>query len=355
MNQFDLQLFADPEPSPAPSEPTPQENTDPPTEPEQPKTDPPAEEQKPTEPEKPDYSKLGDMSIDQQYDFMKKNGILGDNKPEPKEKPAEESKPAETVKPADPNKARDEPPKQEEQEIEITINGQLQKVKPSEISKIIADQRREIDATIAAIKVNQAKPQPPADKPQDKTQGEYQQAVAQAEKNLGINPGEFNQFDPAHNFALQKVIAQENVQQTEKQAVQAEINDFVYTAQADPLTPQIDANFNKYLFQMGGESAEGAKKAQGIMLAQQRFYNGQATKSDITSLKSHWNYVKEQLSKPAQPKPQPPAKPKPEPPKTEQPGTGKAADNNYKIDYGKLGHARPQDQLSMLKKAGFLK
>ncbi len=352
LNTFDLQLFADPESAPA--EPAPQENTDPPSESEQPKIEPPTEEQKPVEPEKPDYSKLGTMDTQDQYDYLKQMGVFGDKPVEPDKKI--EDKPEEKpTEPAENIKSRDEPPKQEEPEIEITLNGQRQKVKPSEIEKIVSDQRRELDAVLAAAKVQQASSQPADKKPQEKAQDEYHQAISQAEKDLGINPGEFNQFDPTHNFALQKVIAKTNTQQNERQAVQSEITDFVRTAQADPLTPQIDASFDTYLFKLGSESPEGAKKAQDIIFARQRFFNKQATKADTALLKEHWNYVKEQLSKPVEKtKPQPVVKPKPEPPKTEQPGTGKAVDNNYKLDYSKLGHAKPQDQLAMLKKAGYL-
>lgn len=353
---FDLQLFAD-EPV---IEPVTEPNTEPEIEPHEPTAElhepetPPEEKKEPTLPEdsKPDYSKLGSMNPDQQYEYLKKAGIFGNKEPDkpPEQKPEEE--PPVKNKPIE--KARDEPnPDVGEQAIEVNIGGQSRKVKPSELAKLIADQRRELDAMNAAIKVQQqTNPQAGNQtKPADNVQNEYQQAIAQAEISLGIKAGDFNQFDPAHNFALQKVIAQANTRQVERQAVQQEINDFVQTAKQDPLSEKIDNNFDVYLFKLGTESPEGAQKAQSVMLAKQRLFGGQATKADTALLKEHWNYVKQALSKPVD-KPKP-VQPKPEPPKTETPGTGKDSKPQYHLDYSKLGKSNAKQQFEMLKKAGF--
>ena len=203
---------------------------------------------------------------------------------------------------------------------------------------------------MAALKVHQQTQAPAKDKPENTVQNEYEQAVAQAEKELGINPGDFNQFDPAHNFALQKVIARENTQKAERESVDREIAEFAAQAKNDPLTPKIDQNFNVYLFRMAQESPEQANRAMQIMQASNRLQNKQATKADTKLLKEHWEYVKKALSTPAAP-PAPAAPPKPEPPKTETPGQVQAQHNTF--DPHKLRGMNTTQQIAALKKAGF--
>ena len=202
---------------------------------------------------------------------------------------------------------------------------------------------------IAALKVQQQTQAPTKDKPESTVQSEYEQAVAQAERDLGIKPGDFNQFDAAHNFALQKVIARENTQKAERESVDREIAEFVSQAQKDPLTPKIDQNFNVYLFKMAQESPEQANRAMQIMQASNRLQNKQATKADTKLLREHWEYVKKALSTPAAP-PAPAAPPKPEPPKTETPGQVQAQHSTF--DPHKLRGMNTQQQMAALKRAG---
>lgn len=203
---------------------------------------------------------------------------------------------------------------------------------------------------MAALKVQQQTQAPAKDKPENAVQSEYEQAVAQAERDLGIKPGEYNQFDPAHNFALQKVIARENTQKAERESVDREIAEFAAQAKNDPLTPKIDQNFNVYLFKMAQESPEQANRAMQIMQASNRLQNKQATKADTKLLKEHWEYVRKALSTPAAP-PAPAAPPKPEPPKTETPGQVQAQHSTF--DPHKLRGMNTTQQIAALKKAGF--
>lgn len=203
---------------------------------------------------------------------------------------------------------------------------------------------------IAALKVQQQTQAPTKDKPENTVQSEYEQAVAQAEKELGIKQGDFNQFDAAHNFALQKVIARENTQKAERESVDREIAEFAAQAKNDPLTPKIDQNFNVYLFKMAQESPEQANRAMQIMQAFNRLQNKQATKADTKLLKEHWEYVRKALSTPAA-TPAPAAPPKPEPPKTETPGQVQAQHSTF--DPHKLRGMNTTQQIAALKKAGF--
>ena len=205
---------------------------------------------------------------------------------------------------------------------------------------------------IAALKVQQQTQAPTKDKPENTVQSEYEQAVAQAEKELGIKPGDFNQFDAAHNFALQKVIAQGNAQKAERESVDREIMEFAAQAKNDPITPKIDQNFNVYLFKMAQESPEQANRAMQIMQASSRLQSKQATKADTKLLREHWEYVKKALSTPAAPPAPaaPAAPPKPEPPKTETPGQVQAQHSTF--DPLKLRGMNTQQQMAALKRAG---
>ena len=310
-----------------------------------------------------DYSKLGSMSQQEQLAALSKAGIFGDG-----EKPANKPQdtPQQTETPEQENNAgqgTDQPAKGNEPEFEVVVDGQKVKVKQSELlagyqrqadytrkTQELAEQRRQADAMIAALKVQQQTQAPTKDKPENTVQSEYEQAVAQAEKELGIKPGDFNQFDAAHNFALQKVIAQGNAQKAERESVNREIAEFVSQAQKDPLTQKIDQNFNVYLFKIAQESPEQANRAMQIMQASNRLQNKQATKADTKLLKEHWEYVRKALSTPATP-PAPAAPPKPEPPKTETPGQVQAQHSTF--DPHKLRGMNTTQQIAALKKAGF--
>jgi hypothetical protein len=169
-----------------------------------------------------DYSKLGSMSQDEQLAALSKAGIFGDGD-KPAEKPQDTPQQAETPEyKDDAGQGTNQPTDTNEPEYEVVVDGQKVKVKQSELlagyqrqadytrkTQELAEQRRQADAMMAALKVHQqTAPASQEDKPENDVQSEYEQAVAQAEKELGIKPGDFNQFDAAHNFALQKVIAQ---------------------------------------------------------------------------------------------------------------------------------------------------
>lgn len=311
-----------------------------------------------------DYSKLGSMSQQEQLAALSKAGIFGDGD-KPAEKPQDTPQQAETPEQEQTDGQAEKAPQNEnEPEFEVVVDGQKVKVKQSELlagyqrqadytrkTQELAEQRRQADAMMAALKVHQqTAPESQEDKPENTVKNEYEQAVAQAERELGIKPGEYNQFDPAHNYALQKVIARENTQKAERESVDREIMEFVARAKNDPLTPKIDQNFNVYLFEMAQESPEQANRAMQIMQASNRLQNKQATKADTKLLKEHWEYVKKALSTPATP-PAPAAPPKPEPPKTETPGQVQAQHSTF--DPHKLRGMNTTQQIAALKKAGF--
>ena len=314
-----------------------------------------------------DYSKLGSMSQQEQLAALSKAGIFGDGD-KPAEKPQDTPQQAETPEHKDDaGQGTDQPTETNEPEFEVVVDGQKVKVKQSELlagyqrqadytrkTQELAEQRRQADAMMAALKVHQqTAPASQEDKPENTVKNEYEQAVAQAEKDMGIKPGEYNQFDPAHNFALQKVIARENTQKAERESVDREIAEFAAQAKNDPLTPKIDQNFNVYLFKLAQESPEQANRAMQIMQASNRLQNKQATKADTKLLREHWEYVKKALSTPAAPPATvtTPAPPKPEPPKTETPGQVQAQHSTF--DPHKLRGMNTTQQIAALKKAGF--
>ena len=318
-----------------------------------------AEDTTSTEDNALDYSKLGKMSQEEQLAALKKAGLYGDgDKPadKPQDPPQQQDTPEQKD---DAGQGTDQPADTNEPEYEVVVDGQKVKVKQSELlsgyqrqadytrkTQELAEQRRQVDAMMAALKVHQQTQAPEEDKPA--VHGEYEQAVATAEKTLGIKPGEFNQFDPAHNFALQKVIAQQNAQQETVKEMEQEVAKFAAQAAQDPLTPQIDANFNKYIFEVGQEKPE---KAMALVQAQQRLYAHTLTKADTTLLKEHWEYVKGKLTQPHAAA-QPPA-PKPEPPKTETPGQAQAQ-HRAPLDVKKIGHMSIDQQLAALRRAGIV-
>lgn len=358
---FDLQLFNDGEPAPA-AEAAPQD---------MPPTDPPAEPQNTplaaTPEDSPiDYSELSkSKQPDDQLAFLKKNGFLGQQKPEPPTKPEETPEPPASDDPTD------QPPVVDP-EFEIKVDGEVKKVKQSELVELaqkgadytrktqeLADQRRQLDILLEQQRVGTAA-QPPANqqvKPGQQAEQEYRAVVAQTEKNLGLEPGGFNQFDPVHQFELNKVTLEHNSQQLSRQQMGTRVETFVQQMQQDPVSQQVDANFDTYLYKMGAEGSEGAAKANAIMASKQRFFAGNATMADLDVLEAHWNYVKAALSAPAAPPkatPVPQVKPQVEPPKTETPGSG-AAPTKEKINYKNLGHMKQGDQLAALRKAGYFK
>lgn len=316
----------------------------------------------------PDVKSLGGMSADEQLAYLKKHGYLGNSDDETDEQPAEEQTETQHKDEDDAASAK-APAADDDPEYEITVDGKPLKVKLSELkqgyqrqadytrkTQALADERREVDAMMAALKVKQGaepKESEKKDNPKASVSDDYKAAVAQAERDLGIAPGEFNQFDPEHNFALQRVIVRNSQQQVSKNAVVDEVRNFVAEAQKDPLTPEIDKNFNVYLFELGRQSPEGAQKAMAIAEASQRLQNQQATLKDTKLLREHWNYVREQLTKKAQPQVQEKATPKPEPPKTETPGQTEGK-SRAPFNPHKLSGLSTKQQIAALRRAGFM-
>lgn len=310
-----------------------------------------------------DFQSLSEMSAGDQLAYLRQRGYLDhdadDEKPEQKGEQAGQAK---------------EAPVEDDPEYEITVDGKPVKVKLSELkngyqrqadytrkTQALADERRQVDAMMAALKVKQGTQEPETEKanPEQGVSSDYKAAVAQAEKDLGIAPGEFNQFDPEHNFALQRVIVRNSQQQASQQATQSavieEVRDFVAKAQADPMTPEIDKNYDVYLFKLGQSSPEGAQKAMSIAQAKQRFYNNQATTADTKILREHWDYVRSELMKakaPASATPTTPT-PKPEPPKTETPGQA-AGKTREPFNARKLRGLDTKSQIAALRRAGFM-
>ena len=358
---FDLQLFADEAGAETATEP--QETT------ETSETETQGAESDTSDDTALDYSKLGRMSQDEQFAALKSAGVFGDGKPA--DKPQEPPQQAETTEQEETYGQADSTPQTEtEPEYEVTVDGEKVKVKQSELlsgyqrqadytrkTQELAEQRRQVDAMMAALKVHQqTAPAPEQGKPDNAVKSEYEQAVAQAEKDLGLKAGEFNQFDPQHMFALQRVTsrvnAQQTVQQTAQAQVQQEINQFVAEAQKDPLTPKIDESFNQFAFKLAAESPDGANKCMTIMAARDRFLSNRATPADTKVLKDHWNYVKGQLSKPAEPPVTPAPAEKPEPPKTETPGQT-SAQHKAPVNFNKIKDKSMDDKFAALKAAGY--
>lgn len=316
--------------------------------------------------EAPDYAALGDMSQSEQVAFLRRHGLTGETKeadvPEAEEAPEDDE--AAATDEADSSE-------QEEPAYEVTVDGEKQRVKLSELlsgyqrqadytrkTQALAEERRQVDAMLAALKVEKQKDAGRAADDKAKSGGiqqEYEAAVREAEKMLGIGAGEFNSFDPQHAFALQKVMMEGASRRTAAQEVQSIVQAFAAEAQKDPMSSAIDAHFNQYLFERGAASPEGGKQAARIAEAQGRFMRGQATRADCDVLKEHWEYVRGKLKAQTVPKKEEKVvQDAPVPPKTETPGTGRGAERRAALDVHKLGRMTAGQQLAALKRAGVL-
>ena len=364
--QFDLQLFADEAESAETEVAT--DTAAPETE--DTSAEAPAEESQAEEsaPEAPDYSKLGDMSQSDQLSFLKRHGFVENTAPT-EEKASEPPAKVEENKPQD---AQGEESQAPEPTYEIKVDGETRKVTMQELTNLaqmgadytkktqaLADSRRQVDAMMAALKVQQAAKSQPAQQnaptPADTLKTDYEQAVRLTETRLGLKPGEFNQFDPQHQFALNRIMSEQATQQARESArlagAQEEIRAFVDEANKDPETPEINDNFERFLFALGMSSADGAQKAQRIANAQNNLFAGTASREDCKILRGHWQYVKEQLAREKAAK-KAPTTPKPEPPKTETPGNGKQAAAHAEFDVHKLAGMNTQQQIRFLKQFG---
>jgi hypothetical protein len=353
---FDLQIFAEEEAQEIAPEATPEVTTE--TAPEPQAT---TEQDSQQEPEK----HISEMTDDEQTEYIKKHFLNEGGRPKKEEQPQVEQGQGAT-QPTEP---------QAEPTFEITVQGEKKQVTQSELIKLaqmgedytrktqaLADQRRQFEAQVQQFQQRQQPQQQvqPQVNPSEQMNVQYKQAVAVASHQLGISPEDFNQFDPVHAFALQNVIVRANMQagrqMSERQAVEAEIRDFMTEIQKDPMTQDVNNHFEEYILKRGMESRDGIAAAGAIAEAYSRFNAGTATKRDCAVLKEHWAYVKSQLSK-AQAPVAPPAPPKPPivPPKTETPGVGRSANSGSGVmDVRKLRSLAndPDRQMQYMKSLG---
>lgn len=278
------------------------------------------------------------MGIDDQVARLREYGIFDD---EPGEKDATDEGQG------------DEPPAPQEQTFELTVNGEKKTVTQSEMialaqqgedytrkTQALADERRKLDALMAALQVEQARngaAQPKQTQEQANAQridSEYKAAVAAAERLLGIPAGEFNQFDPQHAFALNQVQAQYNARVQEIRRIDADVNDFLRReVQSDPMKQEIYDALQQQVIRLGSTSPENARRAARIAEAMSRFEKRTMIAEDVPLLKDFWRYTKAELTKAKQPQNN---IPKPTPPRTESPGQGDAKGARQAIDYAKL-------------------
>lgn len=309
-----------------------------------------------------DYSAFGNATADEQLVLLKKHGFYGNQEPptEPKQDTQQEPVSQPQQEPTEPQYYMPE---------EVASIG-IDKLDPSKLpielvpyyksmqadytrkSQDVATQRKQFEAYMAA----QVQPQAQQPDPLKQTEQEYQAVATHVEKELGLNPGEFSPFDPIHQFAFNRVTMQYNSQKLAQHAVETRVNTFIQQAQQDPVSVQVDANFDSYIYKMGAEGPEGVQKANALLIAKQKLFNNTASMRDIDLLEGHWNAVKAALSapKPAKPTPIQQQKPKQEPLKTESPGSSVESPRVH-MDYKKLGNMKQSDQLQALREAGFFK
>ena len=269
-------------------------------------------------------------------------------------------------------KPEQKPEEPEEPTFEITVGGEKKQVTQSELialaqkgedytrkTQALAEQCRQLEAQALQFQqMQQQRQSQPPQNPGDRVKAEYKAAVAIAEKQLGLQPGEFNQFDPEHAFMLQNVIIRANMAQSqqmaERNAIATEIRDFSEEIKKDPMTKQISDAFEEQILRRGLVSPEQGQAAVAVAMAYSRFNQGNPTRQDCRILKEHWAYTKAQLQK-AQKPVTPPVKPIVTPPKTEAPGVGRSASQGGgALDTRKLrGLASdPDKQMAYLKSLG---
>ena len=300
-----------------------------------------------------DLKEIGKLSEspDDQFEALKKAGVFGEK---PQEDPEPEAK--EEAKPAE-----------QPQTHKLKISGEEKEVSYEELIKLaqmggdytrktqeLAAERKRYDellSKVAGQKANEPTPEEVNKNKKSDIEAQYNAAVAEAEKMLGIEAGEFNQFDSTHAFALQQVMMNTNTQKLAQDRLRNEIAEWSQAQAKDPMAQQIDENFDHYIYQMGAQSADGQQKALVILAAKARFMAGNPSKQDCDVLQAHWEYVRSALTaKQAAPAPAPEEK-KPEPPATETPGTGKTANKQQRFNKQKFRSLAnsPDDQLAMLK------
>ena len=301
-----------------------------------------------------DAREIGGMKQDDQFAALKAAGIFGDNadtEPETKPEPKEETKPVE---------------QSEEPMVTVKVDGQEMQVKQSELvagyqrgadytrkTQELAAERKRYNELLEKVAMGKVE-KPEAPKPVDTIKEQYDAATAEVERRLGLQPGDFNQFDSTHAFALQQVQLENNGKQLAQRQLAAEINDFVNQASRDPMAADIDNSFDHFIYKLGAESAEGQQKALVLMASKARFMAGQATRQDTEILKAHWDYVRSALTAKTAAAPITEVKKNVNPPMTEAPGTGKASETRQKLDKKKLRTMNTDSQFETLKRLGIL-
>lgn len=358
---FNLQLFAEgdaPAAEPAPAEPATQEPSP------QPTAQPPAAPQE----DSFDLKAFGSASTDDQIALLKKHGFLGTNNPEPKQTEAPTTEPSLKDEPVGGQPA-EEPQTTEpkpEPEVEIKVNGEVKKVKQSDLVKYaqmgfdytqktqeLAAQRRQLELMMQQQQFNQQQQEPTK-----QVQSEYETIISKVEKDLGLDPGQFNPYEPAHQFAFNQATVEFNNQKIAKQQLVGKFQSLMQEASADPQSQEINTRFDEHIYKLASEGQAGFQKAMAIQQAKARVSQGNFTEQDLGILVQHWNYTKQAINMAQQakavPKPVPQTKPTPVPPKTEAPGNS-IQPPKVRMDYRKLGHMKQSDQIKALKEAGFFK
>ena len=311
---------------------------------------------------KVDLKEIGKIeSEDDKFAALIEAGYLADKKPEPTPEPEPEAK-EEEAKPAE-----------QPQTYKLKISGEEKEVSYDELIKLaqmggdytrktqeLAAERKRYDellSKVAGQKAQQPTPEEVNKNKKSEMEAQYKAAVAEAEKMLGIEHGDFNEFDSTHSFALQQVMLSRNTQQLAENQLKNEIAEWSQAQASDPMSQEIDNNFDHFIYQMGAQSAEGQQKALVILAAKARFMAGNPSRQDCDILKGHWEYVRSALNakKAAEAAPAPEIK-KPEPPSTEAPGTGNSTPKTTRFSKQKLRDmaSSPDDQLAMLRKQGFI-
>ena len=299
---------------------------------------------------------------DDKFAALVEAGYLADKKTTPEPEPQPEAKETE-AKPAE------QPP----QTHKLKINGEEKEVSYDELIKLaqmggdytrktqeLAAERKRYDellTKVAGQKAQQPTPEEVRQNKESEAEEQYKAVVAEAERRLGIEPGDFNEFNETHKFVYAKVMMEQNAQKLAENQLKAEIVDWAQTQQKDPMYKEIGDNFNHYIYQLGAQSAEGQQKALVILAAQAKFYAGNPSRQDCEILQAHWEYVRSALNakKAAEAAPVPEIK-KPEPPSTEAPGTGNTVTKTTRFSKQKLRDmaSSPDDQVAMLRKQGFI-
>ena len=302
-----------------------------------------------------DTEDIGKMSSDDdKFEALKNAGVFGDD----------DAKSEANDVPEEPRRDQAEKSQSDEEPwVTVKVDGEEIRVSQSELvagyqrqadytrkSQALAEERRKYDALLQQVAMQNMQQQPKAEQLSKAEQVERQRAAAvtSAEDMLGIPHGEFNEFDPTHQFALQQVMLNQDKEQMAINHRNAVIQDFANQAQQDPLAAEVDANFESYIYKLGAASAKGAEMAPHLIAALTRFKTGQASLDDCELLKLHWNYVRQCV---AAPKPAP-RRQEVEPPVTEQPGGGHRNDPKPQMSKKALRSKSGDAQFAYLKELG---